>query len=146
MAKTATVTRVAKAADARPAAKPPRPRVRKAYFAAVCAFLVAILVQVFLAGRAIFGAGTFELHEMFGYTAVHGLGLVMLVLAFVGRVERTDKILVVVTFLLAFLMPALATARAAGGDIAGLHPVAAVVLFGLTVTLAQRARPFLSAP
>lgn len=112
------------------------------------AFLLTILVQVFWAGMAIFedAATYWPLHGDFGYVAVHGAGAVMLVFALISKLPRALVLLAIVTFVLVFFMPGLAVLGSDYGILAALHPVAAIVTFGLGVVLAVRARAFAPPP
>src|SRR5687768_14669815 len=102
---------------------------RNAFLGVCWLFFASLVVQVFLAGQFIFGAvDTIEAHEVFGYTAVHGLALVALLLSLFLRAGRLVPILAGAQFLLAFLMPQLAVSS--NPDAAALHPVAAVLLVG----------------
>lgn len=120
---------------------------RLTYFFVALAFLLSILVQVFLAGMGLFeSAGYWETHGGFGYSIVHPIALVLLVFAFIGRLPRPTLIVVVVTVLLAIFMPYLATLPSQYSFFAALHPVSAVILFGFSVFLAVQAREFVPPP
>ena len=123
----------------------PRPVLRNIFLACCWLFFASLVAQVFLAGRFILGAvDNIEAHAAFGYTVVHGLALVVLVMAFFLRAGWTVPVLCGGQFLLAFLMPALATASNA--DLAALHPVAAVLLFGGSIFIAEQARGLAPGP
>lgn len=102
-------------------------------------FVAAILVQVFLAGLAIFGATDGSgLHVDFGYTAIGLLALGVLLTAVAGGLPRRDVGLSLLLLILYVVQTALPQARASAPVIAALHPVNAFVLFGLGVIIARR--------
>jgi hypothetical protein len=123
----------------------PRPVLRNVFLACCWLFFASLVAQVYLAGRFIFGAvDNIDGHAAFGYTVVHGLALVVLVMSFFLRAGWMMPILAGAQFLLAFLMPILATA--ANADAAALHPVAAVLLVGLSIFIAEQARALAPGP
>jgi Family of unknown function (DUF6220) len=105
-------------------------------------YLAGVVVQFFLAGLGTFGATTFDPHRAVGL----GLGLVsvvMLVLAFVGKVPRS---LTALTFTLVGLNVAqLVLARIDVEEIAALHVVNALAVVYVAHELVQRSRRFLAA-
>lgn len=107
---------------------------------AAWAFVLAIGVQVFLAGMFSFGANEFRsTHVEFGYTAVGLATLVLLVTALLARPGRSQLgwvTLAVALYVVQTILPLLRTASVA---IAALHPVNALLLFGVAVIVARRA-------
>lgn len=102
-------------------------------------FVVAIVVQVFLAGLAIFGATDgFGLHIEFGYTAIGLLTLGVLLAAVVGGLPRREIGLSLLLLVLYVVQTALPAARASLPAVAALHPVNAIALFALGVYIARR--------
>ena len=109
---------------------------RYVYIGLVWLFLVAVSVQVLIAGLAIFGdPRDIDLHRTLGYL-LHLSPVLILIAAAVGRVDRTTLLwagaLVVVT-LIQPILPAI------GSDsplIAALHPVLALVIFAIAARLA----------
>jgi hypothetical protein len=101
-------------------------------------FLLAIAVQVFLAGAGLFGLMDFTLHGMFGWSLSLG-PVVLLILAIVARVDRATLLLSLALLLDTVIQPELAAARYESPVIAAFHPVNALLIFWLTWTLTRRA-------
>ena len=105
-------------------------------------YLAGVVVQFFLAGLGTFGATTFDAHRAVGL----GLGLVsliMLVLAFVGKVPRS---LIALTFTLFGLnVVQLVLAQIDIEEIAALHVVNALAVVYVAHELVQRSRRYLAA-
>jgi hypothetical protein len=105
-------------------------------------YLAGVIVQFFLAGLGTFGATTFDPHRAVGL----GLGivsLIMVVLAFVGKVPRS---LVALTFTLFGLnVVQLVLAQIDIEEIAALHVVNALAVVYVAHELVQRSRRFLAA-
>ena len=102
-------------------------------------YLVAILtvVQFFLAGLGIFGASSFAAHESVGYT-LHGITLLVLLLAIAGPRTGRDIGMGVVLLVIATLQIYLPDARGDAPAIAALHPVVALVILGLATHIGGR--------
>ena len=115
---------------------------RMVHALAAMVFVVAILVQVFLAGAALLqlgGDGDFRAHIDFGYTEVGLAALAVLVTAFLARVGRRRvgiSALLLVLYIVQTLLPA---AKSSLPAVAALHPVNALVLFGLAAWFAWTA-------
>jgi hypothetical protein len=111
-------------------------------FGLAAIYLAGVVVQFFLAGLGTFGATTYDAHRAVGL----GLGLVsliMLVLAFVGKVPRS---LVALTFTLFGLnVIQLVLAQIDVEEIAALHVVNALAVVYVAHELVQRSRRFLAA-
>lgn len=109
--------------------------------AAAAVFVLAILVQVFLAGSAIAdlgGSGDFKGHIEFGYTWVGLAALALLVTAFLARRPRRDLGivgLIVVLYIVQTLLPGF---KATSPVVAALHPVNALLLFGAAAWYLRR--------
>lgn len=102
----------------------------------------AVLVQTFLAGRAIFvGPDWWSRHRAFVH-AFEWLSPLAVVLAYVARVTPMTKALAWLTAVLLFLLYATAGSQSSLGHLgfAALHPVSAALLFWTSVELACRAR------
>ena len=103
---------------------------------AALGIVVAIVAQVYLIGAYIFGAGAeaLDAHKSIGWTT-HGIEVLVLVLALVAGLGRAD-------LLLSFLLAAIGTVQIALASaerwIGGLHPLLALAVLGLAVTLARR--------
>lgn len=109
--------------------------------AAAAVFVAAIVIQVFLAGMAITnlgGSGDFSGHIEFGYTWVGLAGLAVVLTALLARRPRRDvgtSLGLLVLYIVQTLLPA---ARASMPSVAALHPVNAMLLFGLAAWYARR--------
>jgi len=103
-------------------------------------FVPSVVVQVFLAGLFVFGQEEFrKTHIEFGYTYVGLATLLLLVSALLARPGRSHLGWVLLAFGLYIVQTALPLAKATVPTIAALHPVNALVLFGLGVMVARRA-------
>lgn len=107
-------------------------------------FLGLLAIQVFLAGVGLFGAGTMAGHRDFGYL----LSLLPLLLVIAAAVARARRLVWLSggLLILSFLQTLLPLLRDDLPLIAALHPVNALVLFGLTATIAGRATEMARAP
>jgi len=109
---------------------------------AAMVFVVAIVVQVFLAGAALLqlgGNGDFASHREFGYTEVGLAALAVLVTAILAKVGRRRiglSALLLILYIVQTLLPA---ARSSIPAVAALHPVNAMLLFGLAAWFASTA-------
>jgi hypothetical protein len=112
-----------------------------AYLYLAAAFVVAVLVQVFLAGRGVFGidaleldeAKSFDAHRLWGF-ALAGISAVLLVLALVARESRRTMAAALVLFLLVFV--AQSVLAHAGEDeawLGGLHALDGIMILLLSV-------------
>lgn len=102
------------------------------------AFLGLLAIQVFLAGVGLFGAGTMAGHRDFGYL----LSLVPLLVVIAAAVARSGQLVWLsgALLVLTFVQTLLPLLREDLPLVAALHPVNALVLVGLTATIARRAR------
>ena len=112
---------------------------RLVYAALAWAFVVAILVQVYFIGLALFGSSSYrEVHVTFGWLLHLAPPFVLLAAAFArgGRkvILRTSALTV-----LFFFVPILAAIKADLPLAAAFHPVAAVLAFVLAVVVARDA-------
>jgi hypothetical protein len=109
--------------------------------AAAALFVVAIVIQVFLAGTALAnlgGSGDFSAHIEFGYLWVGLASLALVLTAIAARRPRRDVGIAVGLLVLYIVQTALPNARTSAPWIAALHPVNALFLFGLAVWYARR--------
>jgi hypothetical protein len=116
--------------------------VRLVHVAAAVVFVVAILVQVFLAGAALIqlgGSGDFRTHMDFGYTWVGLAALLVVVTAALARVGRRRIGLSVLLLVLYIIQTILPVARETLPAVAALHPVNAMLLFALATWFAWTA-------
>jgi hypothetical protein len=115
---------------------------RRVHVAAAVIFVVAIVVQVFLAGAAIVnlgGSGDFGTHVEFGYTWLGIAAVALLVTAFIARRPRRELGVVVAIVVLYVIQTALPGFRDSVPALAFLHPVNAMLLFTLAAWYAREA-------
>ena len=102
-------------------------------------YVASLLIQVFLAGLAVFNdPATFRIHVDFGRIVVGLLSLLLPIIAWLGRLPSTRLAAGVLLFYL--LQTVLPEVRASYPAVAALHPVLALGLFWLAVRLASQAR------
>jgi hypothetical protein len=114
---------------------------RRVHAAVAIVFVVAIIVQVFLAGAAIAnlgGSGNFSAHIEFGYTWIGLAALALLVTAFAARRPRRDIGIVVAIIVLYVIQTLLPSFKSSSPAIAALHPVNALLLFVVALWYARR--------
>ena len=115
------------------------------YRVLIALIAVACVVQIFLAGRGVFGIhGSASLDDQSSFDAHRNLGeiigigtLIVLLLALI----MWDKRLILWTFVLALLAEFVqhATALPKHPWVAGLHPVSGVAILGISASLAHSA-------
>jgi hypothetical protein len=102
-------------------------------------YVASLLIQVFLAGLAVFNdPATFRIHVAFGQIVVGLLSLLLPIVAWLGRLPTARLAVGVLLFYL--LQTVLPEVRASYPVVAALHPVLALGLFWLAVRLANQAR------
>lgn len=108
----------------------PRPAggVARAHRGLALLFLALVVVQFFLAGLGAFGAESYSAHRGLG-DALGLLGLVLLILAAVGRREALQASAVL--FVLLIVQAILGGAGDDVGVLGGLHPVNALAILGV---------------
>jgi mercuric ion transport protein len=112
------------------------------------AWVVAIIVQVVLAGLAIGnlgGSGDFGTHIDVGYT-IGIVQLAVLVTAFAARLPRREIGISAGILLLYIVQTLLPGFRTDASWIAALHPLNAMILFTLSIWYARRAWRAAAAP
>jgi hypothetical protein len=105
-------------------------------------FVLTILVQVFLAGAAIAnlgGSGDFSMHSGFGFAVVGLASLALLLTALIAGEGRGQVGLSFGLLVLYIVQTSLPSFRSTTPALAALHPVNALLLFGLAVVVARRA-------
>jgi hypothetical protein len=108
---------------------------RYAYLVLVWLYLVGIVVQVFLAGMGLFGAARdFEPHIGLGWL-LHLVPILLLVAAAVAKVGQRLIWWTVALLVVQFVQPILALARDDVPVVAAFHPVLALVIFWLALTI-----------
>lgn len=100
------------------------------------AIVVGVVVQVYLIGGYIFGAGqgALDAHKSVGF-AVHALEVLVLIAALVAWLARADLLLSLLLALVGTAQIALASAERWAG---ALHPLFALVVLGLAGVLLRR--------
>lgn len=112
---------------------------RYVYIGLIGIYLAGILVQVFLAGTGLFGTtGGFEAHIGLGWI-LHLVPVLLLIAAAVGRVGRQLMWWTTALLLVQFIQPILPSLRADLPWAAALHPVLALVVFWLALTIGSKA-------
>lgn len=109
-------------------------------------FVGTVLLQVFLAGLALFAGAGFEAHREAGYTYPGLAALAVLIAAIVGAAGRREVGLAFLLLLMYVVQTILPTLRADLPVVAALHPVNAVALFGLGAVIALRSRRIAAVP
>ena len=108
---------------------------RFVYLAMVWAYVVGILVQVFLAGMGLFGvARDFQPHVELGWI-LHLVPILLLIIAAVARVGSRLIRWNVALLVVQFIQPILALARHDVPAVAAFHPVLALIVFWLALTV-----------
>jgi Mn2+/Fe2+ NRAMP family transporter len=107
----------------------------------VCAFVLAVLVQIYLAGVGAFGehkkphSGAFDPHEDLG----HYLGIAAVVLLVLALIARASSRTMVLTFVLALLTEVAQEGLASGGRsdkwVGGLHAFDAALILAVAIWL-----------
>ena len=118
---------------------------RKLHAWAAIVWVVAIVIQVLLAGLAIAnlgGSGDFSTHIGVGYT-IGIVQLVALVLAFPAKMPSRDKLISFGILWLYIVQTILPNIK---GVVAALHPLNAMLLFTVSVWYARRAWHLASEP
>ena len=102
-------------------------------------FLAGLLLQFYLAGAGLFGAGSFQPHRMLG-DALTVLAILFPVLAIVGRLGQKVIGLSLLLVLLTIVQIMLPSLRGSASWIAALHPVNALVLMGISARIGRHGR------
>ena len=112
---------------------------RTVHLAAAWAFVVCLVVQVFLAGLGVFDDPTsFVTHRNFGYL-IGWFVLVLLVAAIVGRLGRRQIGLAALLVILFTLQSVFVAVRETYPAVAALHPVNGFAILLITVGVARDA-------
>jgi hypothetical protein len=112
---------------------------RYLYLALVWIYLAGILFQVFLAGMGLFGTSRdFEPHVGLGWI-LHIVPVLLLIVAAVARVGSRLIWWNVALLVVQFIQPILATLRHDQPILAAFHPVLALVIFWLALTIGLKA-------
>lgn len=108
---------------------------RYVYLGMVWAYVIGILVQVFLIGIALFGAAhDFEPHIGLGWL-LHLVPVLLLIVAAIARVGSRLLWWNTALLVVQFIQPILATMRDDQPLVAAFHPVLALIIFWLAFTI-----------
>ena len=119
---------------------------RYAFLALVWIYLAAIVVQVFLAGIGLFGAGKdFGNHVNLGWI-LHLVPVPLLLVAWVARVGSRLIWWTVALLVVQGIQPLLPGLRTDLPLAAALHPVLAMIIFWLALTIGLQAWRLVRAP
>jgi hypothetical protein len=99
---------------------------------------IAVLVQVFLAGMAVFGASSWQLHIDVGFV-LPVLPMIMLILAWPARPGQPVVVLTVGLLALLVIQTFLPWLRDTAPLVSALHAPNALLIFGLAFMVARRA-------
>jgi Family of unknown function (DUF6220) len=107
------------------------------YLAAL--FVLAVILQVFLAGLGIFGAKSFSAHKDFGWI-LHTTTIVLFLLSIAGPRTRADMGMAFGLFALCTVQVSIVgdSVREDAPGVAALHPVLALFILGLAGWIAWR--------
>jgi hypothetical protein len=113
---------------------------RIVYLIVAWLFLASILLQVFLAGLALFVSSDYwQAHIGFGHSGPEIMALLLVIFVFWGRLPRTTILLTVLLFVLVLAQAEVfAAIRTSVPLAAALHPVNALILFAIGVALARQ--------
>lgn len=112
---------------------------RYAYLGLVWAYLAAVLVQVFLAGIGLFTPERdFETHISLGYL-LHLAPVLLVIVAFVAKVGPRLMRWTVALLLVQGIQPLLPMLRSDMAWAAALHPVLAMIIFWLALSIGLNA-------
>jgi len=111
---------------------------RYLFAAAAVLFLVGVVVQVYLIGETLFAGGSVENHRNLGYV-LSLAPVIPLLLAWPARAGQRTVLLCAALLVAAFVQSVLPSLRDSVAWIAALHPVNALVVFGLSVAVARQA-------
>ncbi len=112
---------------------------RIAYLVVAWLFVVAVIVQVFLAGLGVFaGAANWRTHVGFGY-GIGWLPLILILLALVGRLPGAVGRWLALLFVIYAIQTILPNFRRDAPMVAALHPVNALAVFGIALVHARQA-------
>jgi hypothetical protein len=113
---------------------------RIVFFGLTAIYLLAVIVQFFLAGLGAFG-GDWDVHTGVGFVVAFG-SLLLVVVAAVARLPR--RMFLVTLLLVGLNALQIGLARIDVDELAALHPVNALVIVIVAFSLMQRSRGYLA--
>jgi len=109
------------------------------FLVAIWGYVAVVLFQVFLAGMALFGAERdFELHRLLGYL-IHLSPIPLIIVAVVAKVGSRTLLWTGALFVVQGIQPLLPLLRGDMPWAAALHPVLALVVFWLGISIGLQA-------
>ena len=111
---------------------------RTVYAGLAWLFFVGVVYQVFLAGMGLLGDGDMKAHMSFGWT-LPLLTIPLLIMAAAAHPGRLTFRLTVLLLVITFVQISLPGLRTDAPALAALHPVNALVIFWVSLTIARRA-------
>lgn len=118
---------------------------RYAYLLLAWAFVVGVLIQVFLIGLGLFAdPDAVELHVAFGYL-LQLFPILIVIAAAVARAGRRRILQAAALAAIVFVVPLLPLLQGSVPVLAALHPVVAMLAFGAAVGVAIAATRFTQA-
>jgi hypothetical protein len=117
------------------------PLSRRAYLWSAYAFLASVLLQVFFIGLYLFADADIGFH-LLGALIVTLVAVELLVLAFAARLGTRSKQLIGLLFVLTFVQGILPGLKDSIPVVAALHPVNALLMFGLGLVVVRDAQTY----
>ena len=116
------------------------------FLVSIWAYVAVVLYQVFLAGMGLFGAERdFELHRNLGYL-IHLSPIPLIILAAIARVGRRTLLWTAALLVVQGIQPLLPMLRGDMPWAAALHPVLALVVFWLGISIGLQAWQLVRTP
>jgi hypothetical protein len=100
-------------------------------------FFVGVVYQVFLAGLGLLGGGDMTDHMGFGYM-LPLVAILLFLVAWIAHPDRRTFRLTLLLMVLTIIQTTLPPLRNEAPVLAALHPVNALLIFWLALTIAQR--------
>jgi cytochrome b561 len=108
-------------------------------------FAIAAVVQIYLAGQAVFVTNSFELHRNVGF-GIGLLALILLVLSFAARMPLRVIGATALLFVLMILQSVLVAMRTDQPNLAALHPLNGFLIVLLALWIAWKTLGYIRAP
>ena len=118
---------------------------RTVYAGLAWLFFVGVVYQVFLAGMGLLGDGDMKSHIGFGWT-LPLLTIPLLIVAAAARPDRRTFLLTVLLLVITFFQISLPGLRTEAPALAALHPVNALAIFWVSLTIARRSTALMREP
>jgi hypothetical protein len=120
---------------------------RMAHLVVASLVLAGIVVQPFLIGLFLFGAvHSSGLHAAVGYSLFEGAVPLLLITALLARLPKTEMLLTLLLIVDLFLQVLLVNLRDTASVLAALHPVNALALLLIAISVVRRDRVLLRQP